>query len=54
MDTSTTAVSASRARAVGADDPSALYTELTASNTAYQQSLEVTRRILALPSLASL
>jgi flagellar hook-associated protein 3 FlgL len=54
MDSATTSVSASRARALGADDVAGLYTELSAANTAYQQSLDVTRRILALPSLATL
>ncbi|AKU94662.1 Flagellar hook-associated protein FlgL [Labilithrix luteola] len=53
MDGASTTLAQSRARDAGADDPSSLITELAAATTAYTQSLEVTRRLLSLPSLAS-
>jgi flagellar hook-associated protein 3 FlgL len=36
----------------GADDLASLFSELNAASSTYQQSLEVTRKLLALPSLA--
>ncbi|MBS2012274.1 MAG: hypothetical protein JST00_05280 [Deltaproteobacteria bacterium] len=45
-------INQSRARDVGAEDLAELATELSAASNAYSQSLEVTRRLLALPSLA--
>jgi flagellar hook-associated protein 3 FlgL len=53
LDAASLAVSQSRSRDVGADDLAGLATELAAANSSYQQSLTVTRRLLALPSLAS-
>lgn len=52
VDQAAVSVASSRARATGADDPAALYTELQSASSAFERSLEVTRRLLALPSLA--
>ena len=54
LDASAVSLSSTRSRAVGADDPAALFTNMSAASTAYQQSLEVTRRLLSLPSLATM
>ncbi len=54
LDASAVSLSSTRSRAVGADDPAALFTNMSAASTAYQQSLEVTRRLLTLPSLATM
>lgn len=45
-------INQSRARDVGAEDLAKLATDLSAASNAYSQSLEVTRRLLSLPSLA--
>lgn len=52
LDDSALFINQSRSRDVGAEDIAALATELSAASNAYSQSLEVTRRLLALPSLA--
>jgi flagellar hook-associated protein 3 FlgL len=52
LDTASLAVAQSRSRDVGADDLAGLATELAAANSAYSQSLTVTRKLLAIPSLA--
>lgn len=46
-------IAESRARDLGADDLAGLATELSAASSAYEYGLEVTRRLLALPSLAT-
>lgn len=53
IDEAAFAVAQTRSRDVGADDLAQLATELSAANASYTQSLEVTRRLLSLPSLAS-
>lgn len=52
LDDSALFINQSRARDVGAEDLAQLATELSAASNAYTQSLEVTRRLLAIPSLA--
>jgi flagellar hook-associated protein 3 FlgL len=52
IDQASLSVAQSRSRDVGADDLAGLATELSAASSSYTQSLEVTRRLLALPSLA--
>ena len=52
LETASLAVSQSRTRDIGADDLAGLATELAAASGSYSQSLAVTRRLLALPSLA--
>lgn len=54
LDASAVSLASTRSRAIGADDPASLITNMSAATTAYQQSLEVTRRLLTLPSLATL
>jgi len=53
LDESSLAIEQGLARDIGADTLVDLATELSAASSAYSQSLEVTRRLLALPSLAS-
>ncbi|MBX3186775.1 MAG: hypothetical protein KF819_07155 [Labilithrix sp.] len=54
IDEAAVSVALSRSRDVGADELAQLATELSAASTSYTQSLEVTRRLLSLPSLARL
>jgi flagellar hook-associated protein 3 FlgL len=51
-DTAVVGIESSRARALGADDLPKIFTELTAAQSAYQRSLEATRRLLSLTSFA--
>lgn len=53
METAGLAISQSRSRDIGADDIAGLATGLVAASNAYGQSLDVTRRLLSLPSLAT-
>lgn len=53
MDQASLSIGQSRSRDIGAEDMAGLATELASATSAYSQSLEVTRRLLALPSLAS-
>lgn len=53
LDNSVLAVGQSRSREIGADDIAGLATGLVAASNAYAQSLDVTRRLLALPSLST-
>lgn len=53
METASLTISQSRSRDVGADDIAGLATGLAAASNAYAQSLDVTRRLLSLPSLAT-
>jgi flagellar hook-associated protein 3 FlgL len=53
MDQSIVSLAGSQSRALGADDPAGLFTELSLASASYEQSLAVTRRLLAIPSLAS-
>lgn len=52
LDDAALTLSQSRVRDVGADDLASLATELAAASMAYSQSLTVTQKLLALPSLA--
>lgn len=53
LDAASLAIGQSRSRDVGADDLAGLATELAAATASYTQSLAVTRKLLALPSLAT-
>jgi flagellar hook-associated protein 3 FlgL len=53
LDAASLSVAQSRSRDIGADDLAGLATELSAATASYSQSLAVTRKLLALPSLAS-
>lgn len=53
LDTASLAVSQANSRDIGADDLAGLATELAAASNAYAQSLDVTKKLLSIPSLAS-
>lgn len=53
LDTASLAVSQANSRDVGADDLAGLATELAAASNSYTQSLDVTKKLLSLPSLAN-
>ncbi len=54
MDQSIVSLSQSRTRAIGAEDLAALVTDLAFASTSYQQSLDATKKLLSLPSLAQM
>lgn len=52
LDTASLSLSSALGRAAGSDDLAGLATDFSAATSAYERSLEATRRLLALPSLA--
>ena len=53
LDTASLAVSQANSRDIGADDLAGLATELAAASNSYTQSLDVTKKLLSIPSLAN-
>jgi flagellar hook-associated protein 3 FlgL len=53
LDTASLAVSQANSRDIGADDLAGLATELAAASNAYTQSLDVTKKLLSIASLAN-
>lgn len=53
LDSATVTLTASRTRASGGDDLAGLATDLSSASSAYERSLDATRKLLALPSLTS-